>query len=182
MYRLLFANLWCFKPLFSFYCKLVGGELNAMVRTTCAVTKMNGSDAFNVLPTEASFGMNMRVLGNDTLDSTKERLQKIVGDEININIVNGMNSSIHSDTSCKEYEMLNEVILENWPDIIVSPYLMLACSDSRHYCRISDHVYRFSAMKLTKEERGMIHGKNERIPVDTMYQTVQFYLRLFKRL
>lgn len=182
VYRLLFANLWCFKPLFSFFCKLVGGELNAMVRTTCAVTKMNGSDAFNVLPTEASFGMNMRVLGNDTLDSTKERLQKIVGDEININIVNGMNPSIHSDTSCKEYEMLNEVILENWPDIIVSPYLMLACSDSRHYCRISDHVYRFSAMKLTKEERGMIHGKNERIPVDTMYQTVQFYIRLFNRL
>ena len=58
---------------------------------------------------------------------------------------------------------------------------MVQCSDSCYYGRISDHVYRFSAMDLTREERSTIHGNNERVRLETVHRAVEFYIRLMKQ-
>lgn len=181
--RIIFANMWLFRPILSIVSPKLGGEMNALMRTTCAVTCMEGSKAYNVLPPRATVGMNLRLMQGDTVESAVAYLKKVIdNDRITVETVLGHNPSITSDTTCEEWAYLKQVVQATWPGVIVSPYIMLACSDSRHYNRISDHVYRFSAMKLSKEERAMIHGNNERVPVDTLVQTVEFYVRLLREM
>ena len=181
IYRFIFANLWCFAPILNAITKKMGGELNALVRTTTAFTQMEGSKGMNVIPPHAAMVSNHRIIPGETTESVIKRIRNKVKDEkVEIRMINGMNPSRVSVTEGEAWERLCKATSETWRDAIVSPYLMLACSDSRHWGEISDKVYRFSAMALTKEERGLIHGNNERIPIATIEKTVEFYIRLIK--
>ncbi len=179
LYRMIFANLWLFAPILDLICKSSGGELNALMRTTVAFTQMSGSSAANVIPPKAQMISNMRLNPYDTIDSAIEHLKKVVADKnVEITSLGGMNPSRISTTDCEGYNKVACAVASTWKGCIVSPYLMVQCSDSRHYGRISDRVYRFSAMDLTAEERSTIHGHNERIRVEAVARTVEFYIRL----
>ena len=180
--KIVFANLWCFSPVLDLICRMSGGEINALVRTTAAFTMMEGSTARNVLPTEAKMISNMRLNPADTVASATAHLKKVVDDEkVEITVLESSEPSRISQTDCPAWDTVAAAVAETWPGCVVAPYLMVQCSDSRHYGRISDKVYRFSAMDLTSAERATIHGNNERIRLESICKAVEFYIRLMKK-
>ena len=182
LYKLIFANLWCFRPVLDLICRLSGGEMNALVRTTVAFTQMEGSNARNVIPTEARLVSNMRLNPEDTVESALEYLRKVIKDpSVEVTALEGFQPSPISETDCPAWDKVAAAVAETWRGCVVSPYLMVQCSDSRHYGKISNHVYRFSAMDLTAEERKTIHGNNERIRLDCAARAVEFYIRLMQK-
>ena len=183
LYRMIFANMWCFGWVIDLLGRKSGGEMNALIRTTVAFTQMQGSSARNVIPPEATMVANMRLNPADTVESAVETLKNIISnDAVEITVLEGTNPSRVSRTDCEAWYKVSAAVLETWPGCIVSPYLMVACSDSRHYGRISDKVYRFSAMDLTSEERSTIHGNNEKVRLELITRAVEFYIRLMKKL
>ena len=182
VYKIIFANLWCFAPVLDLICRLSGGELNALVRTTVAFTQMEGSSARNVIPTEAKMVSNMRLNPMDSIDSALDHLRRVAKDPtVEITALEGAQPSPISETNCPAWDKVAAAVSETWHGCVVAPYLMVQCSDSRHYRDLSNHVYRFSAMDLTAEERKTIHGNNERIRLETIHRTVEFYVRLMQK-
>ena len=178
-YRLIFANLWCFGGLFKTLCKAMGGDLNAMVRTTVAFTQMEGSDAINVLPPSALIKANLRLMMGDTPQSAAEYLKKCINDSaIAITPLEGDPATAIANTNSEGYQRVHDTIRTIWPEALVSPYLMMARTDSRFFCEISDVVLRFSAMEMSGEDRKRIHAHDERISEKQLFGAIEFYQRL----
>ena len=182
VYRMIFANLWCFGWVLDLLSRSSGGEMNALMRTTVAFTQMEGSNARNVIPPEASMVSNMRLNPKDSVASALAYLKKVVNNaQVEITALEAFEPSPVSEIDCPAWNKVASAVAQTWPGCIVSPYLMVQCSDSRHYGKISNHVYRFSAMALTAQERATIHGHNERIRLESITKAVEFYIRLLQQ-
>ena len=183
LYRMIFANLWLFGGLLDLICRKSGGELNAMMRTTVAFTQMQGSPAPNVIPPSATMVANLRLNPEDTMESALAYAKRVVNDErVTVKAIDGMDPSRISQIDTEAFLKVKRAVEDTWQGTLVTPYLMVQCSDCRHWGRVSDKVYRFSAMDLTSEERATVHGNNERIRTAAVGRAVEFYLRLIGQL
>jgi carboxypeptidase PM20D1 len=150
-----------------------------MVRTTQAVTQLSGSQAANALAERAEATVNIRIAVGSSIAAAVAHVRRAVRDPlVNITVSNASEPSPVSPTTGPAWELVSRTIAETYPGTIVTPYVMLAASDSRHFARISDVVYRFSPFEMSKDERGTLHAMNERMHVATFLRGVEFYCRL----
>ena len=178
-----FAHPELTSPAIRMMASALGGTFNAMVRSTAAITIIQANSAFNVLPDKAAMGVNMRLLEGDTVESAAASLRSIIKDPgVRVDLISGTDPTPVSEINCKAWYTLKRVISRTWKDTIVAPYQMNGGTDSRFYTDICRHIYRFSPMVMTKEERSSVHGKNESISVDVLMKAVVFYIRLMKEL
>jgi carboxypeptidase PM20D1 len=182
MIKLLFANLWIFMPLVKMIAKKKGGEFLAMFKTTQAFTMTGGSDAMNVLPNEAWIGINYRLRPDETSKMIIHRVKKIINNpNIEVTVTTASEATSFSKIDDK-YNVLSKSIKQTWGNVITTPYLMFATTDSRHYHPISEHVYKFSPMDVTKKDLAKIHGYDEDITIENVINGVNFYINLIEQL
>ena len=65
-----------------------------------------------------------------------------------------------------------------YPEGHVTPGIMIANTDTRHYQHLSDNTFRFSPTFLMKTDLDRFHGLNERISVDNYAQVSTAGLQL----
>jgi carboxypeptidase PM20D1 len=178
--RLLLANRRVLRPLYLRWLKKQGGMIAAGSQTTFALTQAQGSQAGNVLPTEAAMFANLRLLWGDTQESVVRRLHKLIDDpKVEIEAHPGTDPRPDSAMTTG-FDILQGAIEATWPQAVVTPYLMVACTDSRHWRDICDNVYRFSGKYVTGEEKATVHGNNERIRIENTENAVKFFFRLLR--
>ena len=135
---------------------LAGPESAAMTRTTLAATTLSGSPALNVIASRATAGLNIRIMVGDTVAGVVEHVRKAVrDDQVQITVVEANEPSPLSPYEDDEaFDLLSSTIAADFPDAVVSPYVMMAATDARFFTTISERVYRFAPFRMSKAAAG----------------------------
>ncbi len=181
--RMLFANAWLFSPILESVLA-ANPSTNAGIRTTTAVTMLQGSVQDNVLPIKASAVVNFRILPGETVESVIDTVKQVI-DDPNISVSTygdfGSNPSPVADTSSPGFKVLSEVVQQVSPGTLVAPRLVVAATDARHFNKIAKNSFRFVGVELGERELAGIHGTDERVSVASYAEAVKIYYGLLKR-
>ncbi|MDR7382920.1 M20/M25/M40 family metallo-hydrolase [Promicromonospora iranensis] len=160
-----------------------GPEASALVRTTVAVTELEGSAAANAAASSARARLDVRVALGETVDRTVARLRRVIRDKrVVLEVVESSEPSEVSPTDSQQFALLSEAIGASYPDAVVVPYVSLTATGARTFTPISDHVYRFSPFALSRAQRQSIHGVGEHLSVDSLGRGVHFYREVLRKI
>ncbi|WP_186755869.1 M20 family peptidase [Echinicola salinicaeni] len=177
--KMVFANQSIFKSIITqIYEESASG--NALVRTTMSPTIINSGVKENIIPQSARATINFRILPEESVKTVIDRVSEVIEDD-RISIKSSEFISEPSKVSSTDsfgYKEIQKTISQIFPSTLVSPYLVVGGTDSRHFSEISENIYRFSVIKLNKGNIKSFHGLNERIPVSDFENSIRFYQQL----
>ncbi len=182
MKRLVFANQWLFSPLIAKQLASTHAG-KASLKTTTAVTMVEGGIKENVLPQLAKAVINHRIIPGENIATVKAHIEAVVNDaRVEVSEVGYMHSNPSKivSTSSDQFKLLQKSIMQVFPDVIAAPGLFIAGSDSRYYGDVSDNILKFFPWRLNKKELITIHGVDERLTVKNYGEAIHFYYQLIK--
>ena len=177
-----FSNVWLFGPLLKRWL-VPKAEMNASMRTTTALTIINGGVEDNTIPAEAKAIVNFRLLPGDTIADVLWHAKKVIKDErVKFKPVEGkFNEALPvSSTKCLEKKNLQTVVSQIFDNPPVAPFVMLGGTDCQHFVPVRDNIYRFTSVVMDESFMGLEHGIDERIPVEAIARMVKFYAQLMQ--
>lgn len=161
----------------------LGGEPAALARTTVAATMQSGGTAANVLPSQASATLNLRIALGETIDGTVRRVRRRIADRaVVVTVDSGDEPSPESPVDNAQFALLASALEASHPGVVAVPYVMMATTDSRHFHRFSPAVYRFAPLAMNSELRATIHGVDERVEIAELERGERFHRALLQRL
>jgi len=145
---------------------------------------IQGGDKENVLPSHASAIVNFRVLPGDSIQQVIDHVHDVIADNrVTVSIYRKEDMSEASPVSSIDsvgWDILTGTIAQVFNDTLTSPFLTMAGTDARHFCNISDSVYRFMPYRLNSTELALMHGLNEKLAITNYLQMIPFYLQLIQ--
>ena len=179
--RLLFGNLWLFKPLLTALMPSISSQAAALLRTTVAPTMQAGSDGCNVLPQEASLVLNLRYIPHQNMEESNAAVKKFADKYgLDVETIDAYPACEPVDSHSEAFNVVERTIEEVFPGLPVIPYVMTGGTDARFYQEICDACIRFSPVVYGPAQMKGMHGLNERLDTYSLPGAVDYYKALIK--
>lgn len=126
--------------------------------------------------------MYLRCIREETLYRELEQI-KVIGRKYGVEIEEVLRDYCEpTDFTGRPYQVLEQLIHENFPDVITAPFLLTAGTDARRFTGLADSILRFAPIDLNKQQFASIHSANENITVQNIGQCVLFYKDFIQRI
>jgi acetylornithine deacetylase/succinyl-diaminopimelate desuccinylase-like protein len=153
---------------------------NAMMRTTCVATRLEGGHADNALPQSARALVNCRILPDDSPAEVRATLARVLGSRITLTQKGQPEPSPPSPLTPEVMRAMDAQVTAMWPGVPVVPVMMTGASDARLLRRAGIPTYGLGLWEDVDDIRA--HGEDERIGVRQFDEEVEFLYRLVKML
>lgn len=155
---------------------------NALLRTTCVATRLEGGHANNALPQTAAANVNCRMLPQDSLENVQNTLQRVLADDRITVSVAGVAvpapASVINPAIVSKLQALSGKLYGGLP---IVPVMDTGASDGK-YLRIGG-IPTYGVPGVFEDvDDTRAHGKDERIGVKDFYDGVDFYYEFIKSL
>jgi acetylornithine deacetylase/succinyl-diaminopimelate desuccinylase-like protein len=156
--------------------------LNALLRTTCVATRLEGGHANNALPQTAAANVNCRMLPQDALKDVQNTLKRVLADDrISLSIVGDAVPAPASAINPAIVSKLEALSRKLYGGLPVVPVMDTGASDGK-YLRIGG-IPAYGVPGVFEDVDDVrAHGKDERIGVKDFYDGVDFYYEFIKSL
>jgi acetylornithine deacetylase/succinyl-diaminopimelate desuccinylase-like protein len=154
---------------------------HAMLRTTCVPTMLAAGHATNALPQRATANINCRIFPGDTREAVLAQLVAIINDPkvaVTIPEIRGPVAA-PAPLTPQVLQPIENVAHELWPGVPVVPALEPGASDAQFLNPAGIPTYGVTGI-FTDPDGGNIHGLNERVRVQSVYEGRTFLYRLVK--
>jgi len=144
-------------------------RFESLFRDTANPTIVRSGKKFNVIPGEASVEVHARILPGRTTEDMVMELRKLLGNEVTIEVIaSGPKTKPTVDYAL--FDTLAGILTELDPQGTPIPYLFNESPDGRLLEDFGMQNYGFLPMNLPPEIDlpSLIHGENERIPVEAI--------------
>jgi acetylornithine deacetylase/succinyl-diaminopimelate desuccinylase-like protein len=154
---------------------------NALMRTTCVATELEGGHAENALPQTARAVVNCRLLPDESPSRVQETLSRVVADpKVSVTPIGEPDLGPSSPLNPEVMRAVESVTSSMWPGVPVIPVMATGATDGRTLRRAGIPTYGLGAFESIEDVRA--HGKDERIAVRQFNEEVEFLYRVVKAL
>lgn len=157
-------------------------QWNAILRTTCTPTLLEGGHAMNALPQLAAVTINCRVMPDESPEMVEQTLIKTINDPIvQVKRLDELSNGPSSPLSPALLKTVSALTQEFWPSVPTIPVMVTGATDGR-FLRAAG-IPTYGIMGLFFERNDIrAHGRDERISVQSFYEGQAFLYELVKEL
>ena len=152
-----------------------------MTRTTCVATMLRGGHAQNALPQSATANVNCRIFPGVAIATVHDTLQQLAGPAATVTTMGNPTSSPASVLRQDVVNAVTRAVHERHPGIPIVPIQESGASDGLYFRAAGIPTYGVGEAFI-KDSDVFAHGLNERLPVQSFYDGLEYWHSLLTQL
>jgi acetylornithine deacetylase/succinyl-diaminopimelate desuccinylase-like protein len=148
----------------------------SMLHDSIAPTTLQAGVRVNVIPSEATANLNVRMLPGHSIDELISQMGKVVNDpQIRFQLApDGGEHAPPSDLTTPLYQSIVRIAPRDFPGAITLPMLSTWATDSSSLRLHKVQAYGLDPFPLAEADEARMHGDDERIPLESFHKGVAF--------